>query len=87
MYMGRCVMDKRAGGRCKCRAIMLIGGLAVCQWHQVAASKLYEKVQDSIPGDVHVAALRDTTECNQSVAGLPANHSRAGYSGRQKRAR
>lgn len=58
----RCVMDKRAGGRCPGRSVVVVGGLAVCKYHVRAAERLYREVESSLPGEVKAAAMRDDRE-------------------------
>ena len=63
--MARCCMTvQKTGKQCRWPGVMMVGGLWVCEYHIRAAAKMWQHVQDKLPGDVLAAAIRDTTERN-----------------------
>ena len=52
----RCTATTLAGKPCRCHADRIVGGLAVCEYHERWAARLFTHVQDVARTDPLVAA-------------------------------
>jgi len=55
----KCTGKTKAGSDCKHRAIVVVGGLAVCEYHIPQARKLWFSVQDKMSDKIALSALGD----------------------------
>ena len=61
----RCVATTSRGKQCRLPASSLIGGIAVCPYHERYAAKLWNEVKDRLPESIRQSAELDTTQRNR----------------------
>jgi len=55
----RCTGTKKDGSVCKNRAVVVVGGTAVCEYHIHQARKLWFNVVNDLSPDIAISALAD----------------------------
>ena len=64
----RCIATTLKGKQCRLPASGLIGGIAVCPYHERYAMRLWNEVKDRLPESIRRSAEIDTAQRNQRIS-------------------